>query len=109
MVKAINSKAKGDFKNKMKKKFNNTKTKSKTRSFNSNNPDRKAPAGSLFLNIGDKGKQEHFRSKSKIKLLNMYNEKADKLFFKLEKLCINNQLNLLELSQIENGSVTYDL
>ena len=33
MVKAINSKAKGDFKNKMKKKFNNTKTKSKTRSF----------------------------------------------------------------------------
>jgi hypothetical protein len=39
----------------------------------------------------------------------MYNEKADKLFFKLEKLCINNQLNLLELSQIENGSVPYDL
>ena len=45
MVKAINSKAKGDFKNKMKKKFNNTKTKSKTRSFNSNNPERKVPAG----------------------------------------------------------------
>jgi len=36
----------------------------------------------------------------------MYNEKADKLFFKLGKPCINNQLNLLELSQIENGSVT---
>jgi nuclear GTP-binding protein len=38
---------------------------------NSNNPDRKVPAGA------DKGKQEFYRSKAKIKLLNMYNDKPD--------------------------------
>jgi len=34
--------------------------------------------GVTQLTLGDKGKQEHFRSKSKIKLLNMYNDKPDK-------------------------------
>lgn len=55
-----------------KKRFQKTNTGSKPKSFNSNNADRKVPAGA------DKGKQEHFRSKSKIKLLNMYNEKPNR-------------------------------
>lgn len=45
---------------------------SKPKSMNSNNPDRVVPAGA------DKGKQDHYRSKATIKLLNMYNEKPDK-------------------------------